>query len=153
MVVSYGRVTLKTKDEALIDANGQRYEKELKLVTLFGDTKGNLEFRINQYMDGSGSYCECYPCLSREEADQTVQLIFNAAFAGDDYHEQFAESAKSLGIEVPEKVRNKLSAKAKNNILSNIKIHLGNVARFKKQLGEFESAERKTGSETQADTV
>jgi hypothetical protein len=31
------------------------HSRDIKLVTLFGDSKGNLQYKINQYRDGSGS--------------------------------------------------------------------------------------------------
>jgi hypothetical protein len=44
----------------------------LKLVTLFGDSKGDLQWRVNQYRNDSGSSsAQIIPCISEEEAQTT----------------------------------------------------------------------------------
>ncbi|TQX91267.1 hypothetical protein EQW76_00560 [Rhizobium sp. rho-13.1] len=44
----------------------------LKLVTLFGDSKGDLQWRVNQYRDDSGSSsAQIIPCISEEQAQTT----------------------------------------------------------------------------------
>lgn len=64
-----------TKDEAL-DQN-DRWDKELKLLTLFGDTKGDLQWRINKYRDGSGnSWNDVHPVSSEEEAIAIARRLF-----------------------------------------------------------------------------
>lgn len=53
------------------------YDKHnLKLLSLLGDTKGNLEWNMNYYSDGSGSRYHVFPCLSYEEAiKKATELI------------------------------------------------------------------------------
>lgn len=42
----------------------------VKLVTLFGNSNGNLQWRVNEYKDGSGSsWKRIEPCMSLEEAE------------------------------------------------------------------------------------
>ncbi len=42
----------------------------LKLITLFGNSKGDLQWRVNEYKDGSGSnWKRIEPCMSLEEAE------------------------------------------------------------------------------------
>lgn len=64
-----------TKDEAL-DQN-DRWDRELKLLCLFGNTKGDLQWRINRYSDGSGSSnTEVFPCHDEEEAIDIVRQLY-----------------------------------------------------------------------------
>ena len=46
----------------------KRYDKSLKLLTLFGDTKGDLNWRMSHYSDGSGTSKEVIPASSEEDA-------------------------------------------------------------------------------------
>ncbi|MCP4761054.1 MAG: hypothetical protein GY870_04680 [archaeon] len=46
---------------------------ELKLLTLYGKSNGDLTWRLNQYYDGSGSDIKIIPCTSIEEAEQELQ--------------------------------------------------------------------------------
>lgn len=69
-----------TKDEAL-DQN-DRWDRKLKLLCLFGDTKGDLQWKINRYRDGSGnSWDEVYPVSSEEEAIAIARRLFSDAVA------------------------------------------------------------------------
>lgn len=51
-------------------ATGGEYDREKlgRLLALFGRSKGQLDWRLNAYNDGSGHYTSCVPCLSYEEA-------------------------------------------------------------------------------------
>lgn len=50
------------------------YDRRLKLLTLFGSSDGNLEYRLNRYSDGSGSSSNLvYPCCSLEEAQRVAR--------------------------------------------------------------------------------
>lgn len=55
----------------------QRGKESIKLITLFGNSDGDLSWGINSYKDGSGSYKTIYPANSYEEALQIVQTIID----------------------------------------------------------------------------
>jgi hypothetical protein len=52
--------------------HGTRYDS-LRLLGLYGDTKGNLEFQISDYSDGSGSRRDIIPYETYEEALAVVK--------------------------------------------------------------------------------
>lgn len=114
-VTDYYGPKIITKDQAL-DQN-DRWDKELKLLTLFGDTKGNLQWRINKYRDGSGSsWDEVYPVSSEEEAIAIARRLF--ADAVTEWREQekkhygravnWANRNDNGWLEVPEDLRDYL---------------------------------------------
>lgn len=47
--------------------HGLKYEA-MKLVSLFGETNGQLSFRLHRYSDGSGGYTEIFPARSYDDA-------------------------------------------------------------------------------------
>lgn len=69
---------------AFADTKWSDGQRKKKLLVLFGDSKGDLTWRMNQYYDGSGSWGDVIPCLSREEAIEKMTAIL---------HEKMAESA------------------------------------------------------------
>jgi hypothetical protein len=64
-------VEIKSFEEACVCAD--RYNRGTKLLTLFGDSKGDLAWHLNTYSDGSGSSQEVTLCQSIEEAQRKGQ--------------------------------------------------------------------------------
>jgi hypothetical protein len=77
---SYGDYEIKTKDAAL--DQGDRYDKRLRLLSLYGDTNGDLAWGLNRYRDGSGNSEHVIPCLSVEEAREKVRELCEADIDG-----------------------------------------------------------------------
>lgn len=74
IVGGYGAPVLRTVEEATkLD---DRYTRETKLMTLFGKPDGDLEWRINQYHDGSGSWTTVYPVATEDEARALVREMY-----------------------------------------------------------------------------
>lgn len=69
------------------DGRGQK----LKLLTLFGDAKGNLQWEINAYPGGGGSWSYVHPCETLQEANALAQSLF------DEQADQWRKSVKSKG--------------------------------------------------------
>jgi len=68
VVVLFGSVTVQTVGQAL-KSNNERFDRDLKLLTLYGCAKGDLQFRISHYSDGSGGgYTEAYPFTNEDDA-------------------------------------------------------------------------------------
>jgi hypothetical protein len=74
--VGYG-VRLISKEDAL--KSPDKYDRDMKLLTLFGRTNGDLQWRINRYYDGSGGNTDVYPCESEEEAIAIVRKLYAEA--------------------------------------------------------------------------
>jgi len=88
--------------------DGGRRAQDLKLLTLFGRSNGDIAWKLNQYYDGSGSWIECHPCCSedeaREKAAEWLQATWEAHRAAPDkvrWLKDAVDSAKKLAIEAP----------------------------------------------------
>ena len=98
--------------EAVKNGNGDdrdSYDRTLKLVSLFGDSKGDLEWRINEYRDGSGSnWKTVIPFTSEEEATAfAVELMANKLSdpkLSTHYARRLIPSANTLGVAIPERI-------------------------------------------------
>jgi hypothetical protein len=73
----YGPPEIVTWEEAKTTDAGHCRDK-LKMLTLFGCTNGDLEWRLNCYSDGSGSDDLVIPCVSSEEATEIARQRFAA---------------------------------------------------------------------------
>lgn len=111
VVEQYGKIYVKDK-ESLYDQSDRAWRRgpgKIKLVTLFGDSAGNLEWNINRYTDGSGfGECVAFFCQSEEEAKNraaeiiAMRLKQTLAEAKGRYLGDLIESAERIGIEVEE---------------------------------------------------
>lgn len=100
---------IKTWDEFAIYREDKR-DKGVKLLTLFGSSNGDTEWRLNQYYDGSGSNTVCQPCTSEEEARKVVGEWLEAAwltFTSDRpwFVSGAIASAKMYGFPVPQEIQ------------------------------------------------
>jgi hypothetical protein len=80
VLVQYGKPSIMPLAEAL--SRKDEYERSLKLVTLYGDSKGNLQWHLDHYSDGSGHpYVYIYPFLSEEAALQHALKLCDEAIS------------------------------------------------------------------------
>lgn len=79
------------------------YSHDMKLLSLFGNTKGDIAWRLNQYSDGSGCNTEVIPCLSYEMALEEAQKVVDKFVAEKtNYRKDIIESAKKYNLSIPE---------------------------------------------------
>lgn len=74
----------------------ERREYGPKLLSLFGDAKGNLSWRVNEYRDGSGSWREMLPATSEEDA-----AAIRSERLSSDLVDAYFEEFKKLGRSYP----------------------------------------------------
>jgi hypothetical protein len=78
--IQYGKPSIMTLKDALHIQDS--YDRCLKLVTLYGDSKGNLNWHLDHYSDGSGSsYVFLFPFLSEDAALQHALKLCDEAIS------------------------------------------------------------------------
>ncbi|WP_295810337.1 hypothetical protein [uncultured Nitratireductor sp.] len=91
------------------DSGYSRKPEGIKLISLFGKTNGDLQWKVNAWRDGSGSWRTILPCASDEEARQARRNLIQAGLSDHwtDYTPQrgyqflrFAAAAIAEGIEL-----------------------------------------------------
>lgn len=97
---------IKIKDRSVIDETDDYGKvRGMKLLTLFGQTNGDLGWRLNAYSDGSGYTKEVYPCFSEEDANEIAKGLVKKSI--DEIkdpscvRDSTIKDAKRFGIEVP----------------------------------------------------
>lgn len=80
------------------------YKKPLKLLTLFGSSCGQLDWRLNYYRDGSGGSDLVYPATSEAEALEIVRrMILEKSLEG--LRDEVVAAAQKYGAELPQEYR------------------------------------------------
>jgi hypothetical protein len=112
VTVDYGRVRVLTKEELKCEGDeADRYRRapcRLKLVTLFGESGGNLMWNASEYRDGSGNCnVECYMCCSEAEAKAMAAQRIDRELSADKvtWLEELIKSADTLGHPIDSKHR------------------------------------------------
>jgi predicted RNase H-like nuclease (RuvC/YqgF family) len=127
VVINYSHVDILP----IKDFYGSNYnDRGLKLVTLFGNSIGKLEWGINQYKDGSGSYTTIVPCLCYQEALECVQKQIDEWAGKENRVSEAIETTKKYKLKISNSVVvneysrmieiNKNEIDEKNKYISNI---------------------------------
>lgn len=137
VVEGYGeRMSIQTADQFL-KANPERdWDRSLRLVSLFGDSKGNLSWCVDRYSDGSGgSHGRCFAATSYEEALEHASKWLDRRYAEVRKEEHkhvssaLAEAASRLKLPLPDDI-------AEWARQANAKTRETNLAYARKQLAD-----------------
>lgn len=137
----YGRkVEVKPISEAL--KKDDRYDRGMKLLSLFGGSNGELTWRRNRYSDGSGSgWNECEPFCSESAAMEKAKEIlctYAAEVLADErkawsYANDVLTSMAAIGMEAPQELANLMDEMRKSSATAA-------VEKARKQLEDAEAA-------------
>jgi hypothetical protein len=89
--------------------------KKLRLLSLIGRTDGSLQWEINMYSDGTGSWSRVIPCMSAKEALAELRAHINSKL-GDEPRKSLVETADLYEIEIPASYRKAVMVKATENL-------------------------------------
>lgn len=113
----------------------------LKLLCLFGDSKGVLSWKINTYRDGSGSWKVWQPFTSYKDAKTALSEyaaeIFSTCLAGDrvSYLDELVKECGKHGVQVPRPVMDKLESVRRKGVRDRIEKHESEIAELREKLG------------------
>lgn len=114
-----------------------KYPEDLKLISVFGRSGGDLSYRINNYSDGSGSWTTIHPAKTYDEALEKAQFcldkLCDAALEKDTLPYGLGRWRKIQGIVIPDKVVEKEERVKEDQRTKKIE-------ELKKQLAELEEA-------------
>ena len=110
-VEGYGeRMSIQTFDEFMVSKE-DRYDRKLRLLSLFGGSKGDLAWYVDRYSDGSGgSNGRCFPAMSYEDAVRHASEWIEGRYAevrkNDHKHAalDLAKAADGFGLKVPDDI-------------------------------------------------
>lgn len=139
---SYRGIDIVAFKDAVIDDRYAYNRDNLKLLTLWGNTKGDLNWCLSEYSSSNfDSHSVVYPCTSLEQARAEAQALFDEQIANwrkvkeersDDIYYPMHASATKLGLAIPDDFITHLKAKG-------IKDAAAKVARQVKELADAEA--------------
>ena len=118
--------------------------ENMKLVSLFGQTDGNFQFKISQYSDGSGSSNDVEYFKSKEDAMTYIQNRFDSIQSYDDNHLKIAEK---FNLKINETKLSVFRINKKQSILKNIEKAEQTLLNYKKSLDDFEELGKEADNE------
>ena len=112
---SYGEYSIVAVNSAEFKTADRSYDREYKLLTLFGRTKGDLAFRINQYSDGSGHSCECWLCFSEQEAKDLIVEKIGNRLKETHWFESYEKSLTKYGLPISQVITDTIRSRRLEN--------------------------------------
>lgn len=143
----YDDMTISAFD-SFIKSTEDRYDRKLRLLSLYGDSKGNLSWNLDRYSDGSGGDSGYYwPATSYEEALQKAHEWLTERYAelrkADPDRRQkaltYAGSAEKLGLAVPDDVAAWVAEMKESQRQSHLKSARAELEKAQKRLDELEA--------------
>lgn len=83
---------------------------KMRLLTLYGLSKGNLEWRLNEYSSHSMQDDIVIPCCSLEDAKAALQVEFDKRFDEPRAGEELLKDAEAAGVVIPDAFRERIRA-------------------------------------------
>jgi len=74
------------------------YREDLRLISLFGNSEGHLDWKLNYYKDGSGNYDSIVPCVSLEQANHVLVECIQKKVAKSGVDERMIKAEKQYCI-------------------------------------------------------
>lgn len=105
IIRKYDEIIIQEKQIALLQED---FGKKMKLLSLFGDSNGNLTWELNRYRDGSGVWMHVIPCFSYEEAltiaEKEINNIYDIWRNGDRNSSSLLSNAYNASIKLKLKI-------------------------------------------------
>ena len=121
----FGDATICTKEEA--DKDDRIYRGSTRLLSLFGKSDGDLEWKLNRYSDGSGGWSLVIPCLSYEDALRETQKLIDKHCDSTKPNGRAVKLADKYNLTLPEGYRKELKktqTKAKDDKIAELEKEL-----------------------------
>lgn len=147
ILADYGDdIAIEEFSAAIIAQDNDRYDKKQRLLSLYGDSNGDLSWNLDRYSNGSGSYGRsgfCWPATSLEEAKQIATAWLSNKFAictSNNKWEKvlsYIACAKKLDMEIPTDILNKGIEIKKASSLVSISQAQAEISRATEKLNKF----------------
>jgi len=148
MVVDRGEARIQTLESVLKMRNEYGRDKAIKLITLFGQSRGSLEFKINEYQDGSGTNQTIFLFTSEADAAEALRSWVSSKWdewrtgkIKEYYLGNAIESAAAGGIEIPADVKLAFSEHVRRGKEEVVNRARAELEKAEKSLMEHEAAQ------------
>jgi uncharacterized small protein (DUF1192 family) len=118
------------------DTKSEYTSSDKKLLTLFGSSKGELRWKLNQYSDGSGSNRVVIPCTSLEDALEKAQQYIDGYTTDEQKYASMGmvEFAKQYGLRISAEYVDRCKQRTRRDLESRINEAAKRLEDCKKEL-------------------
>jgi hypothetical protein len=122
------------------DATCNCDKRQLKLLTLFGGSKGDLQWKLSYYHDGSGGSHTVIPVTSYEQATEVSKshIIGKLRETMERPSQNTVKMADKWDVPVPDDYREQAKEEERRTLLKRLDEHKTYVAGIEKQLAELD---------------
>lgn len=134
----YGKAVL--IDVKKTRSGDDKWSRDLKLVSLFGRSNGDLAWHIHQYSDGSGNGdSECVPFTNEADAISFAKQRISEFLVDEKNYwlEYTIQSAASFGVDVPASAIGKVNSRKLLDAEANLAKHLKYVADHQSEIAKL----------------
>lgn len=123
------------------DGWGESHYDSIKLLSVLGKSNGELEYRINQYSDGSGSGdVVCKPFTNNEDAVDYIKYIATEKIKKDRLSKDSYQACVDMGITFSNELIDIFNKKMLSELSANIKNIKDRLEKTQVQLKEYEDS-------------
>ena len=123
------------------DGWGESHYDSIKLLSVLGKSNGELEYRINQYSDGSGSGdVVCKPFTNNEDAVDYIKYIATEKIKKDRLSKDSYQACVDMGITFSNELIDIFNKKMLSELSENIKNIKDRLEKTQVQLKEYEDS-------------
>ena len=135
VIDQYGDLYLEEYDSAISRKEYGRFDS-LRLLSVFGNTEGDLCYRMNQYRDGSGSWSDIHPFSTKEEALSFLKEQFDEKIKIR-LTDKLVKLSKEYGFEIPNDIMEKYKSEQRKGIQRHIDDNEKRLADLRNQLSSI----------------
>jgi hypothetical protein len=135
VVERYGDLEISEYDSSIATKEYGRFES-IRLLSLFGKTDGNLNYKMNQYYDGSGSWFDITPCKTMDEALIVLENKFKFAIEKG-LTDTLLKVAEKYNLNIPNDKMDEYKVKKRKTILENIERQKQQLENLNQELSNY----------------
>jgi hypothetical protein len=136
VIEHYGSLKIVARGDTISEYDNR---ENLRLLSLYGKSNGDLIWHLNEYSDGSGSKEEVFPCLSFDHALKEAQKRINKHVVEDKYpSSSLVEFAKANNLKISNEYIEKCKESQVNQVKRTLAEHEKAVLADKQRLSELE---------------
>ncbi len=137
VIVDYSGIKiLKFEDAKVADEYG-RLGRDIRLLTLYGNSKGDLQWKLNRYSSPSSTEDFIYPATSYEDAINIAQRVMDEE-ALSSPSEYYLKSADFLHLHVPDAYRKAVMDRKRSSLVAQIEDFEKKTSVYRNQLSELD---------------
>lgn len=109
----------------------------IKLLSIFGDSDGDLSYRINEYRNGDGNWVSIHPCKTMEEALEILKERFSIVIK-ERFSSNLLKVAKKYNLDIPDEVIKKYNKEKRESLLADIEEEKQRIQEYEKKLSNYQ---------------